>query len=65
MKKLLGSLALALLVASSTLAAGGSRLVCEKTGTVVETCCCTVKDGVLTCSLTGEPVDSCCCSASK
>ena len=65
MKKFLGSLALGLLVASSTLAAEGSRLVCEKTGTVVEACCCTLVDGVMTCSLTGEPVEVCCCSASK
>ena len=65
MKKLLGSLALAMLVASSTLAAGGSRLVCEKTGTVVETCCCSVQEGVMTCSLTGDRVDSCCCSPAK
>jgi hypothetical protein len=65
MKKLLGSLALALLVASSTFAAAGSRMVCEKTGTIVESCCCVHKDGALVCTLTGETVSSCCCTPAK
>lgn len=61
MKKLLGSLALVLLVAASALATTGSAMVCEKTGIVVEECCCVVKDGAMVCTLTGEVVSSCCC----
>lgn len=61
MKKILGTLALALVVAASMLATTGSRMVCEKTGTVVDSCCCVVKDGTMICTLTGEPVSSCCC----
>jgi len=61
MKKTLGSLALALFVAASALAATGSRMVCEKTGVVMDSCCCVVKDGVMICTLTGEQVSSCCC----
>ena len=65
MKKLIGSLALSLLVAASTFAAEGSRMVCEKTGTVVDACCCVEKDGAIVCSLTGETVSSCCCSPAQ
>lgn len=65
MKKLLGSLALAMLVASSTLLAAGSRMVCEKTGAIVESCCCVEKDGALVCSLTGETISSCCCISAE
>ena len=62
MKKILGSLALTLVVAASALATTGSQMVCEKTGVVVDECCCVVKDGAMICTLTGEPVSSCCCS---
>jgi hypothetical protein len=62
MKKILGSLALSLVVAASALATTGSRMVCEKTGIVVESCCCVEKDGVMICTLTGEEVSSCCCT---
>ncbi len=61
MKKILGSLALALVIAGSALASTGSRMVCEKTGTVVDSCCCVVKDGAMICALTGERVETCCC----
>jgi hypothetical protein len=61
MKKTLGSLALALLVAASALAATGSRMVCEKTGVVMDSCCCVMQDGKMICTLTGEEVESCCC----
>ncbi len=64
MKKILGSLALALVVAASALATAGSQMVCEKTGTVVDSCCCVVKDGAMICTLTGEQVDICCCTSS-
>jgi hypothetical protein len=62
MKKILGSLALALAVAASALATTGSQMVCEKTGTVVDECCCVEKDGTMICTLTGEEVESCCCN---
>jgi len=60
-KKTLGSLALALFAAASLLASTGSTLVCEKTGVVMDSCCCVVKDGTVICTLTGEEVASCCC----
>lgn len=62
MKKILGTLALALVVAGSTLASTGSQMVCQMTGTVVDSCCCVVKDGAMICTLTGERVDPCCCT---
>ena len=61
MKKTLGTLALALSAAGSLLASTGSTLVCEKTGVVVDSCCCVEKDGAMICTLTGEEVASCCC----
>ena len=65
MKKLLGSFALALIVAGSALGAVGSRMTCEKTGVVVDSCCCVEKNGSLVCSLTGEEISACCCSPAK
>ena len=65
MKKILGTLALALAVGASALATTGSQMICTKTGTVVDSCCCVVKDGVMICTLTGEKVDSCCCTPAK
>jgi hypothetical protein len=63
MKRLFVTLSLFLLIASSALATRASELVCEKTGTVVDSCCCVVQDGKMICTLTGEVVDSCCCTA--
>ena len=62
MKKILGTLSLALVIAGSALASTGSQMVCEKTGVVVDSCCCVVKDGAMICTLTGERVDACCCT---
>ncbi len=69
MKRLCTLLSVAFLLAASALATGSrasstASLVCEKTGVVVDSCCCAVQDGKMICTLTGEPVDSCCCSAS-
>jgi hypothetical protein len=64
MKKLLGSLCLTLLVATSTGAASEPLLVCEKTGAAVASCCCVQTETARICTLTGEPVSVCCCSAS-
>jgi hypothetical protein len=67
MKRLCVTLSVAFLLATATLATGASRassLVCEKTGVVVDSCCCVVQDGQMICTLTGEPVTSCCCSGS-
>jgi len=63
MKRTFVTLSLLLLVAASALATRASELVCEKTGTVVDSCCCVVQDGKMICTLTGEVVDSCCCTA--
>ena len=61
MKKLIASLAL-LVVASLTPAPASTGMVCELTGTVVESCCCIpATDGGMVCTLTGETVSSCCC----
>jgi len=65
MKSILGTLTLALAIAASALASNGSAMVCEKTGIVVDSCCCVVKDGAMVCTLTGEVVSSCCCSPAK
>ena len=65
MKKILGTLALAVAVAASAPASTGSQMICQKTGTVVDSCCCVVKDGAMICTLTGERVESCCCTPSK
>ena len=65
MKKTLGALALAVALAASALASTGSQMICQKTGVVVDSCCCVVKDGAMICTLTGERVDSCCCTAAK
>jgi hypothetical protein len=62
MKKILGTLALALAVAVSAFATTGSRMVCEKTGVEVESCCCVVDGESMICTLTGERVDTCCCT---
>jgi len=62
MKRLFVTLSLALFVAGSALATGASELVCDKTGTPVDECCCVMQDGKMVCTLTGEVVDSCCCS---
>ena len=63
MKKMLGTLTLAMACASS-LGAADSTMVCEKTGTEVEACCCVEQaDGGMICTLTGEKVDACCCTA--
>ncbi|HEY1252367.1 MAG TPA: hypothetical protein VGH97_14390 [Thermoanaerobaculia bacterium] len=67
MKRIVVTLALAFVVAASALATGASRtsgLVCEKTGVVVDSCCCAMQDGKMVCTLTGEVVSSCCCSSS-
>jgi hypothetical protein len=65
MKKTLGVLALAVALAASALASTGSQMICQKTGVVVDSCCCVVKDGAMICTLTGERVESCCCAAAK
>jgi hypothetical protein len=72
MKRVFGTLSIAFLLAASALATASSAsnassasgLVCEKTGVVVDSCCCIVQDGKMICTLTGETVSSCCCSAS-
>jgi hypothetical protein len=63
MKRLFVTVSLSLLVAAASLATSASALVCEKTGTTVDACCCVVQDGKMICTLTGEVVDSCCCTA--
>lgn len=63
MKRLFGILSLLFVVTASALATQASSLVCEKTGVVVDSCCCVEQDGKMICTLTGEVVDSCCCSA--
>jgi hypothetical protein len=62
MKKFIVPAALAVLLAASALGTTGSQMVCDKTGIVVESCCCVEKDGQMVCSITGETVSSCCCS---
>lgn len=63
MKTVLGSMALLMLIAVSTVASAsnGSRMFCTKAGVVVESCCCVESDGAMVCSLTGETVADCCC----
>ena len=63
MKRLSVTLSLVLFVAAAALATGATALVCEKTGVVVDSCCCVIQDGKMICGLTGEVVDVCCCSA--
>ena len=62
MKRYLGILSLLFVVTASALATQASSVVCDKTGVVVDTCCCVVQDGKMICTLTGEVVDSCCCA---
>ena len=67
MKRLFVIVSLAFVLAASALATGASRasgLVCDKTGVVVDSCCCVEQDGKMICTLTGEVVSSCCCSSS-
>jgi hypothetical protein len=69
MKRILVTLSLAFVLGAPALATrtGASRasaLVCEKTGVVVDSCCCAMQDGKMVCTLTGEVVSSCCCSSS-
>jgi hypothetical protein len=63
MKRFIASVAL-LVLASLTPASASpnNSMVCELTGTVVESCCCVGTDGGTVCTLTGEIVSSCCCS---
>ena len=64
MKRLM-TLSIVFLLAASALATTASKassLVCEKTGVVVDSCCCVVQDGQMICTLTGEVVTSCCCT---
>ena len=62
MKKLIASLALVVLASlTPTPSPASSAMVCELTGTVVESCCCVETDGGMVCTLTGETVSSCCC----
>jgi hypothetical protein len=65
MKKILGTLALALAVGLPAAAAPPSQMVCTKTGTVIDSCCCVVREGVMICTLTGMRVDACCCTSAK
>jgi hypothetical protein len=60
MKKLIAALAL-FVVASLTPLPASTGMVCELTGTTVESCCCVASDGGMVCTLTGETVSSCCC----
>jgi hypothetical protein len=64
MKKILGTLSLAALLTTTSMA-GGSAMVCEDTGVTVETCCCVETDAGLVCTLTGETVSSCCCTPAE
>lgn len=48
---------------SSCCRAGSAKLVCGKTGEILDTCCCETRDEKLVCTKTGEVLETCCCTA--
>ncbi len=58
MKKILGTLALALAIAASALASTGSRACCEPACDDCESCCASAQAEAVTCPLTAEQASS-------